>query len=254
MPPTNNAATATASPATRIKIDELFVDVFPGDGPKDWPAFISAGPPWHGAVFKLSQGLDYEYSDWARRQRASFLASPRYGSDLFDGLYHYLHLHQDGAAQAERFWRLTEKVGGERVGTLWGMVDVERAAQRIEPTRVVVEQCLGAFAARYQQLAGRTATLYGGELLRAVGARGRYGCGRSAIALYTPTLPAELVRRTGTDLEHLCLWQYCGDGTAGLVGYPREAPGCGKVDISVLVLPGGLAALRSQLWAEAPPR
>jgi hypothetical protein len=70
-----------------------------------------------------------------------------------------------------------------------------------------------------------------------------------AIARYTPTLPTMVVTRIGWDLTSLALWQYCGDGVAELVDYPREAPGCGKVDISALVLPGGVAALREQLGA-----
>ncbi len=41
-----------------------------------------------------------------------------------------------------------------------------------------------------------------------------------------------------------------GDGEAYLKGYPREAPGFGPSDISVLTLPGGLPALRRAL---SPP-
>lgn len=233
--------------------DPLIVDCYPGDGPKDWNAFIAAGPPWHGAIFKLTQGLDYEYSSWAMRQRAPFLASPRYGTSLWDGFYHYLTLHQDGAAQADRFWAFMERIGGEKVGTLWAMCDLERGGQRIQnPTKQQVEDVATSFALRYRKLSGRDATLYGGELLRSVGVRTRLGFGRSAIALYGPTLPARVIQQTGTDLEHLMLWQYDGDGLAALKGYPREAPGCGRVDISALVLPGGLEKLRRTLWAERP--
>jgi GH25 family lysozyme M1 (1,4-beta-N-acetylmuramidase) len=231
-----------------VTVDPLFVDVYPGDGDKDWPAFIEAGPPWHGAIFKLTQGLDYVYLSWAARQRDAFISSPRYGFDLWDGYYHYLTLHQDGAAQAERFWLYMGKLGGELSGTLPAMVDVERGGQRImSPSRAQVEDTTRAFAARYQQLSGREATLYGGELLRSVGVRDRLGCGRSAIALYGPRLPSAVIQRTGTDLAHLMLWQYCGDGEGYLPGYPHEAPGCGRVDISAMVLPGGLDAMRSVL-------
>jgi hypothetical protein len=31
------------------------------------------------------------------------------------------------------------------------------------------------------------------------------------------------------------MWQYCGDGTAALAGFPREVPGLGKVDINVVL-------------------
>lgn len=239
--------------------DALFVDVYPGDGVKDWLAYTAAGPPWHGAIFKLSQGIDYSYATWALRQRAPFLASPRYGRDLWDGFYHYLTFHQPGAAQADFFWTHFEGIGGERTGTLWAMVDVERGGQRIpNPSRAQVEDVTRAFAARYEQRSGRKATLYGGELLRSVGVTDLLGCARSAVALYTDHLGARgettevFLARTGTSLDRLMLWQYAGDGAAHLPGYPHEAPGCGKVDISVLTLPGGLDALRAGLWAEQP--
>lgn len=243
-----------------MTIDPLFVDCYPGDGTKDWNAFIAAGSPWHGSIFKLTQGLDYEYSSWARLQRMSFTRHARYSVDLFDGFYHYLTFHQEGDVQAERFWLYMERIGGERAGTLWAMVDVERGGQRIpNPSRQQVVDRTEAFAERYRVLSGRGATLYGGELLRSVEVGGRLGCDRSAVALYGAELhgagetTVAFLRRTGTDLEHLLLWQYCGDGSAQLAGYPREAPGCGKVDISVLTLPGGLETIRRTLWAEAPP-
>ena len=241
-----------------VMVDPLFVDVYQGDGKKDWRAFAAAGPPWFGAVFKATQG-NYYRPPWYAEERKAFLdaAGDKLGTTLFEGAYHYLDFQIDGAAQAEYFVRAVGLAGGEKAGTLWGMVDVERGGQRVTQfTRALVEDCTNAFAARYQQLTGRSATLYGGELLREVGVTGRLGCGRSSIALYGATLPHDVVTRTGTDLEHLLLWQYAGtdpqDPTRSLAGYPLVAPGCGRVDISVLTLPGGLDKTRSLLWAEAP--
>jgi len=57
----------------------------------------------------------------------------------------------------------------------------------------------------------------------------------------------DIVMRTGTDYEHLAFWQYDGDGESYLAGYPREAPGCGKIDISAMVMAGGLAEMRAGL-------
>jgi hypothetical protein len=246
--------------------DPLFVDLYPLDGPKDWNAFIAAGPPWHGAVFKLSQGLRYEYSAWALDQRKPFLHHARYGRDLFDGFYHYLDIGADGAAQAQRFCQLMETIGGEHQGTLWGMVDVERGGQRVPLTPQRVRDCVTSFAEEYFRLTGRRATLYGGELLRAIRGTGSpsldlMGCGRSWVALYGPQLhgkgesTSQFLARTGTDLQHLMAWQYdAGDDEVALepAGYPNVAPGCGKIDISALVMPGGLNTLRARLWAERP--
>lgn len=236
--------------------DPLFVDVYAGDGRKDWRAFCAAGQPWCGAIFKATQGTYYRPPIFAIERRAFCeAAGARHGHDLFDGAYHYLDLTIDGAKQADYFVAAVEQAGGELPGTLWGMVDVERGGQRVkDPTRALVEDRTRSFAERYTSLTGRIATLYGGELLRAVGVTDRLGCGRSAIALYGTILPASTLARTGTDLEHLLFWQYAGtdpqDPAHSLAGYPLVAPGCGRVDISALVLPGGLAALRTALAAD----
>lgn len=240
-----------------MRVDPLFIDVYPGDGRKDWRAFCAAGLPWAGAIFKASQGLRFRYDSWLGAEHGAFIAAAgdRYGRDLFDGFYHFLDLNEDGADQAELFVQAVTAAGGEDHGTLWGMVDVERGGQTLkDPSRAQVEDCTRAFAARYSSLTGRTPTLYGGELLRAVGVSDRLWCGRSAIALYGATLPASLIARTGTDLAHLLFWQYRGTDhqAVGPADYPMIAPGCGVVDISAMVLPGGLQAMRSQLWAEAP--
>lgn len=237
-------------------IDPLFVDVYPGDGYKDWKAFIAAGLPWAGALFKASQGTWFR-SDWTGATRQAFInaAGDRYGVTAFDGFYHYLDLSQDGAAQADYAMRAVERAGGEKIGTLWMMVDVERGGQRIQnPAKALVEDRTRAFAARYIELTGREATLYGGELLRSVGVTDRLGCARSALAIYGSTLPANIISRTGTDLEHTLFWQYQGtEAQTGPARYPRAAPGCGsKIDINAMITPGGLEAMRSQLWVEHP--
>jgi len=233
-------------------IDPLFVDVYPGDHQCDWATYIEAGPPWHGAIWKLSQGLHLDYAAWVHKQRMLFLSSNRWKRDLFDGFYHYLDLADDGARQAEWFCHIAKQLGGE---CLPGMVDVERGGQSIKsPSKQLVVNCTSEFCMRYEQLTGRQATLYGGELLRSVGIANvpagissRMGAGRSAIACYAPRLPHDLIVRTGTDLEHLMFWQYRGTDPQehGPIGYPMTAPGCGQVDISACVLPGGLDAIRA---------
>jgi hypothetical protein len=81
------------------------------------------------------------------------------------------------------------------------------------------------------------------------------GCGRSAVALYGSELHGkgetteQFLERNGTDLAHTGWWQYAeADGEpTGPAGYPREAPGIGRVDINAVILPGGLPALRALL-------
>ncbi len=235
---------------------EFLVDEYPGDGKKDWPSFIAAGPPWFGAIFKITQGIRYEYAAWAAAQRAPFLLSDRYGDTLFDGFYHFLELQTDGRAQAEWALKHVTMAGGEQRGTIWMMLDVERGGQTIQTiTKQIVDDRAGSFSTRWEQLTGTKPTLYGGELLRSVGEHGLLGCGRSAIARYTATLPEQVVIDTGTTEEDLLLWQYTGgtkDQTAdnSLRGAPLEAPGCGRTDISVVTKAGGIAAMAAQLAAD----
>jgi GH25 family lysozyme M1 (1,4-beta-N-acetylmuramidase) len=227
-------------------LQPLSVDVYAGDGPKDWAAFCAAGPPWHVAVFKCSQGTYYRPGAYVS-ERAKFLRSA--GPDHFNGAYHYLDFGIDGAAQAE--YAVTS--AGMRVpNTLPMMVDVERGGQRIQdPSRALVTNRVVTFANRYFELTGRRPTLYGGELLRSLGITDRLGCALSAVALYSANLGAHeegtaaFLARTGTDLEHLLLWQYRGTEPQanGPAGYPMTAPGCGVVDISAVTLPGGIPAL-----------
>lgn len=243
--------------------DPLIIDVYPGDHRVDWAAYVADGLPWCGAIFKASQGARYNYLEWLTHNRNQLrdAAGERFGVTMFDGMYHYLDLSISGTRQADYFWAVVEQSGGERAGTLPAMVDVERAGQAIyDPSRAQVEDCTRAFAERYTVLSGgREPTLYGGELLRSVGVQNRIGCGRSAVACYASRLGApgvtteQFLARTGTDLEHTMLWQYCGTDAAedGPVGYPLRAPGCvGPVDISAVILPGGIDALRALLPAK----
>lgn len=237
------------------------VDVYIGDRACDWSAYIAAGWPWCMACFKLTEGLDYEYSIWAERQRALFIASSRFGIDLFDSFYHFLTLHQDGAPQADRFCQFMQKIGGEKKGTLPAMLDVERGGQRIQdPSRQLVIDRVNAFSLRYKQLTGREATLYATELPRSLGIRDRMGCGRSAVAAYGTELrrynhqakayvgtTQEFLAEVGTDLQHSMLWQYRGTDpqAVGPKDYPMSAPGCGPLDIYAVILPGGLPAVQA---------
>jgi GH25 family lysozyme M1 (1,4-beta-N-acetylmuramidase) len=240
-----------------VTLDPLFVDLYVGDGRKDYRAFCAAGYPWTGVIWKASQGARYRYDDYVATERKNFLAAAgdRYGVDAFDGFYDFLDLAKPGAEQADFFLRAVESVGGEKLGTLWGMVDVERGGQSVKnPSKAQVEDRTREWVERYLQLTGRYPTVYGGELLRSVGVTDRLGAGRSALAVYDDHMVATLVTKTGTDLAHLLLWQYRGTDLqkVGPSGYPMTAPGCGVVDICAMVLPGGLDAMRSGLWAEAP--
>ena len=233
------------------KLDPLIVDAYEGDGHKDWYALAGAGAPWAGAILKASQGRYYSGGTWfARAWNEVLAAAPeRHGEDWFRGAYHYLDASGNGAGQADYFVGVVEHAGGFIAGDLWPMVDVERADQHAGITAAQVVDVTSAFADRIKQLTGKSTTLYGGSWLADLGITSRMGCSRLALARYAPTLPAIVYERIGWHLEHLMLWQYCGDGESHLAGYPATAPGCGKIDISALVMPGGLDGLRAALSA-----
>ncbi len=238
--------------------DKLFVDTYIGDRSKDVEhadviQLVAAGDPWCGLVHKLSQGT-YEYEiDRVNSFRSIITDNDRYGDTLFDGFYHYEDLSLDPVVQCDFFWKQMLAIGGEKLGTLWAMIDIERGGQKHIPSRQELIDHVNKWAARYKELSGRLPTLYGGELLRALGIHKPgapielMGCGRNSIALYGPRLTVDVITATGTDPAHLLFWQYDGDGEAYLAGYPREAPGFGKIDISAMVLPGGLPAMKAAL-------
>lgn len=230
-------------------IQPLIVDAYAGDGLKDWEALAAAGAPWHGAILKASQGTYYRDTAWLAPnwQAVRAVGGSRYGVDWFRGAYHYLDVRALGAAQADYFLAAIDYAGGWGLGDLWPMVDVERAGQRETTSSQQVIDCVEAFVARIHSATGRETMLYGGSWLYDLSIRSRMGCRWLAIARYTPTLPHHVYERIGWDLPSLALWQYGGDGLGYLEGYPVVAPGCGKVDISALVLPGGMPALRAQL-------
>lgn len=227
-----------------MTIDPLLVDCYSPDGPKDWAAFVAAGPPWHAASFKLTQGTYYTDATWVLAQRAHFIASERYGVDLFDRMYAYLDLSLDGVVQCEYALAQEKIAGGALKGTLPLMLDVERGGQRqssLSAARIV--DTASAFARHYFEQTGRRCTLYAGELPRSFGITSHMECDRLAVARYTPTLPHDVVVQMGWDAPDE--WQYCGDGLGFLGGYPIAAPGCGKIDISVVTVSGGIAALKA---------
>lgn len=231
--------------------DPILIDLYPGDRSVDWAVFLAAGAPFAGAIFKLAQGLEFEYVSWVWKQRQSLIHHERYGVDLFDGLYFYLQLADEGVAQAQRAWELTSLAGGELAGTLPLAIDVEQGGEAAaDLTRQRIEDVTGGFAARYHELSGRRATLYAGETLREAGTRGLLGCGRLWTAYYDAQLgrhgTAALLAEMGLQLADLWSWQYQGtDGPSGPASYPRTAPGCATaIDISAVVS-GGVDGLRA---------
>jgi GH25 family lysozyme M1 (1,4-beta-N-acetylmuramidase) len=240
--------------AMTTPFDPIFVDEYALDRQADWNKLAMAGPPWHGALLKVSQGLNYNSGPWFPRNWAALrqakLASGR--TDFYRGAYHYIEIAQSGKAQAEYFLALVAAAGGIEADDLWPVVDVE-TANNGDPSEQQIVDCTTEYAETIKIETGRKVMLYGGSFLYDHGITSQMGCDYLWIARYTATLPANVYQRIGWPLEKLFGWQYRADTFHALlktregITYPDAAPGCGAVDLTVLTLPGGLEALQAQL-------
>ncbi len=244
-------------------IQPLFVDLYQKDlnGVPNWNVLEKLGPPWHGAILKATEGT-YYHPPWFKHNwqlvRSVGLTSGRYDtdtSDWFRGAYHFLKFNQDGVKQADFYLAAVEAAGGWDVGDFWPVVDVELGGEKNSNQLASKQQIVDvttAFAHRCTEILGRKVVLYGNGAMHERGITDRMGCSYLWPARYTETLPKRVYEDIGWSLETLLLWQFCGDGVAKLAGYPHEVPGFGKVDISALVIDGGIDWLRSHLFAEDP--
>lgn len=244
----------------------LFIDVYAGDAPVDWKAYAALGAPWHGAMLKATEGVTYApkwfQENWQAMRDA---AGDRYGRDFFRWAYHFLRFANTGTLQADFYLRVVERAGGFGIGDVWPVVDVElgnpgdpvKGIPRNKNWDASPQQIIdvtSAFVERVKQQTGRPVVLYGNGAMRDKGIRDRMGCDYFWPARYTETLPREISARAGWSLDRLLAWQYSGDAdVAKLHGYPDRPPGFKHdVDVSALVMDGGLDFLRSHLWAERP--
>lgn len=233
-----------------MTVSPLIVDTYAGDldGATDIGLLIRSGPPWHGWMGKASQGNYYRDSAWfdPHWRDARVLAGERYGVDWFRGAYHYLDLRIDAQAQAEFYLRAIESAGGWGYGDLWPVVDVERAGQRAQLSAQQVIDSVTKWTEVVKAATGQQVLLYGGEYLRELGIRDHMGCAAVWVARYAASLPVGSYASLGWTLDELFGWQYCGDGTSYLAGYPAVAP-IGKVDISALTMKDPIAFIRSRM-------
>lgn len=228
----------------------LFVDVYPGDigGKPNWHAFDKvqpvAGFDCIGGVIKCSEGYAWGMNNeaWFRKNWQELKAAhpTRYGNDWLRGCYCFLLLTKDGKKQAEYYLRQVELAGGgwDDGGTMMPIVDVELGNETHPNQKASAQQiidCTSAWADTVRTATGRRIMLYGNGAMRDKGIKSRMSCDMLWIPRYTPTLPADIYLREGWDADHVCAWQYGGDGTAFLSGYPKSIPGFGAVDISVCI-------------------
>jgi GH25 family lysozyme M1 (1,4-beta-N-acetylmuramidase) len=231
----------------------LIVDVYSLDlgGKPNWDA-LAAAPSFVGAILKATEGLAFD-TTWLKKNwpRVKDVAADRYGTTWFRGAYHFLKFNKDGAAQADFFLKAIDDAGGFDVGDIIPIVDVELGNDgkpddqgRVRPrnsnwdaSAQQIIDCTSAWAERVKVRTGMEVMLYGNGAMRDKGIKNRMNCDWLWIPRYTETLPKNIYERAGWTLDRVAIWQYCGDGSAALPGYPREVPDFGKVDISVVLFP-----------------
>lgn len=270
---TAHAALVAADKEKYMSIDPLIVDAYAGDfgGHPNIGALIAAGPPWHGIIFKATEGTYYPYTtaqrDWfcANWLPARILAMERYGAPVgatrmapgaigepiapwFRGAYHYMRIDQDPIRQADLFLKLVELAGGWGPGDLWPMVDVESAENPAKPSTQQIVDAVSLWASKITSAIGRTPMLYGNVYLAEHGVTSHMNCGTLTVARYKPDLPSNIYQRIGWQLAKpaamptLWGWQYSGDPEGGsLVGYPTKTPlsATENADIIAIVAAGG---------------
>ncbi len=221
--------------------DPLLLDVSPHcpQRPDVWSRLAAAGAPWAGAILKGGQGL-HDCGRWVREHAEAVRAA---GIPL--GYYWFLRLDRDGAAQADAFADLI----AEQPCNVWPIVDVEEGSDNAEHVvqrgRERVVEVTREFVGRLWLRTSLPTILYAGGWLRGLGLRSMLGCEYLWLAAYTSRLPAAWYEHDlGCPPDRLWAWQYAGHNgremLAALDGYPRTSPIGVQVDISAVVMPGGM--------------
>ena len=235
----------------------LIIDYYQGDKAPNLTA-VSSDRRYAGAIVKATEGLYYNGGTWFPHAWLSIHGQDGYGETWLRGCYHFLKFNQDGTAQADFYLKTVEAAGGWDEGDLWPIVDVELGSEG-NPAKNIprnsnqdasaqqIIDCTTAFAERCAAALDRRVMLYGNGAMRDKGIKDRMGCDWLWCPRYTPTLPENIYERAGWLRKQLVLWQYAGDGTGYLSGYPTATPDGKKVDHSCLVLAGGFQQLLSTL-------
>lgn len=227
----------------------LFVDVYPLDlgGNPDWNVLVNT-PKFYGAILKATQGSKGYYNDrgWFKKNWPLLkdIAPNRYGLTWFRGAYLFLNLWEDGTAQADNYLDVITDAGGWDTGDMFPFTDVElgndgsngrpRNRNQDASTQQIID-CTTACANRLREATGRNVILYGRGAMRDRGITSKMGCD----AVWNPSYTATMVKNglEAWTLDDIVLWQYCGDGVAGIdeEKLPRIIPGFGSPDISVYI-------------------
>jgi len=236
------AGTGSGSVAADTGPPYLIVDQYPGDS--------GARPPWEtlvstagmcGVILKAWDGQHYDDRGWfaANWPAVRDVGGDRYGVSWFRGAYLFVQFGVGGTTQADAYLSAVDRAGGWDRGDIVPIIDVElgNAANphntNAKASAQQIVDCATQCAQRIKSVTGSRVMLYGRGAMRDRGITSHMGCD----LVWNPSYTAKMVTNglQTWPLEDIALWQYCGDNTSALSGYPHSVPGFAKVDISVYV-------------------
>lgn len=211
-----------------------------------------------GCVIKCGQGLGQPRSFWERHEewfrkcwrRMKEVGGERTGVDWFRGCYYFLQLGVDGAKQADRFCDLLESAGGLEDTDLMPWLDIEEGGQgnwtggkkletitdaaTLKRLQDDVRRNATDFIRRFKERTGKRIAVYGRGIFRDLRMpNARFDEDAYVNPAYTVTMPT--MEKHGVPLDHIKLWQLCGDGYVVAKGFVGHIPGWGDEDYSVYI-------------------
>jgi len=220
----------------------LIVDQYPGDS--------GARPPWEtlvstsgfaGVILKAWDGRHYDDRGWfaANWPVVRDVGGDRYGVSWFRGAYLFVQFAVGGAEQADAYLSAVDRAGGWDRGDIVPIIDVELGntanphnTNATASAQQIVD-CATQCAERIKSATGSRVMLYGRGAMRDRGITSHMGCD----LVWNPSYTAKMVTNglQTWPLEDIALWQYCGDNSSALPGYPHTVPGFAKIDISAYI-------------------
>lgn len=234
------SSTSADAPAADPGPPYLIVDQYSGDSGMNppWSALV-ARPQFYGAIVKAWEGKTFSDGGWFARNWPAVkdAGGSRYGSSWFRGAYLFLKFDTAGGDQAAAYLQAIDAAGGWDHGDIMPIVDVELGGAGNANHRASAQQvidCVSACAQKLKSELGSRVMLYGRGAMRDLGITDKMGCD----VAWNPSYTQQMVRHglEAFQLEEIVLWQYCGDNTSYLAGYPHTVPGFTKIDISVFVM------------------
>jgi hypothetical protein len=236
-------------------VSPLSVDLYEEDlhGHPGMQAYFRAGLPWAIVGLKATEG-DYYPRDptWFHTTYplVKECAGDRWGDTAFRWAYHYFRVDRDPIKQADLHMGLVDSAGGQGLGDLRAVVDVESSEQPKNATAQQVIDGVTKFAERIKTRQGRAPILYAGSYIRALKITDHMGCEFLMTAAYGSSLPSRLYTEMGWPIDKLLGWQYQGtEGYSGPKNYPRECPmGPGPLDLTAITICDGVAPEQQLAW------